>query len=202
MPDETPPQLLARATSNALWGPLRRALIDGWPVVTDWTNHDPRGNPHTSDYSPAGIPGVLPTYTPTNEVGRILGRLEPSDWPSDGLILTARLREDDYAMIISQLDPFVERVEWATALVNSNARTPFLLDRNRHGTPTLRRNHDPNAHITPLVASILTTLAGLATVRLLTPEREAELRADDNAHGIRPTEVFAIADRAGIEPND
>lgn len=202
MTDETPPQLLHRAVANALWTPLRRALQDGWPIVTDWANHDPRGNSHTSDYGPAGIPGPLPTYTPVNEVGRILGRLEPNDWPSRGLILTARLQEDDYGMIVAQLDPFTERVQWAAALVHSTARTPFLLDKNRHGTPTLRRNHDPQAHITPLVASILTTLAGLATVRLLTPEREAEHRADDNAHGIRAAEVFAIADRAGINPND
>ena len=105
-------------------------------------------------------------------------------------------------MIVSQLDPFVERIEWAQALVHSNARTPFLLDTNRHGTPVLRRNHDPMAYITPLVAGILTTLAGLATVRLLTPaEEQARLDAlhGDTPDPMRAGELFAIAQRSGID---
>ena len=72
-------KLLRRATANALWKPLRHALQDGWPIVTDWTNHDPRGNPRTPDYAPPSIQGPLPTYTPTNETGRVLGRLEAKD---------------------------------------------------------------------------------------------------------------------------
>jgi len=197
----TPPQLLHRAVSNALWLPLRRALQDGWPIHTDWESHDPRGNPRSNNgFGPTGIPGPLPTYTPLTDKGRIHGRLEHKDWPSNGLILTAKLREDDYEMIAAQLD-MTELTEWTIAWVHSNARTPFLADTNRHGMPTLRRNHDPLALITPLVRDILVTLASLAEVRLLTPaEEQARLDAlhDDTPDPIRANEVFAIAERSGV----
>jgi len=103
-------------------------------------------------------------------------------------------------MITAQLG-MTERYEWAAAWVHSNARTPFLQDANRHGTPTLRRNHDPLALITPLVADVLEALASLAEVRLLTPaEEQARLDAlrDDTPDPMRPSELFAIAQKSGI----
>lgn len=200
---DTPPQhLLHRAVSNALWLPLRRALQDGWPIVTDWENHDPRGNPRSSNgFGPTGIPGPLPTYTPLTDKGRIHGRLAPDQWPGNNHVLTAKLREDDYEMIAAQLD-MTEQYEWVKAWYHSNARTPFLADTNRHGTPVLRRNHDPLALITPLVSDVLVTLASLAEVRLLTPaEEQARLDAlhDGTPDPMRPTELFAIAQRSGID---
>lgn len=203
MTDETPPQrLLHRATSNALWLPLRRALQDGWPIHTDWESHDPRGNPRSSNgLGPTGIPGPLPNYTPLTDKGRIHGRLAPGDWPGNNHVLTAKLREDDYDMIAAQLG-MTERYEWVAAWVHSNARTPFLQDANRHGTPVLRRNHDPLALITPLVADVLVTLASLAEVRLLTPaEEQARLDAlrGDTPDPMRPSELFAIAQKSGID---
>lgn len=196
-------KLLLRAVANALWLPLRRALVDGWPVVTDWYVHDPTGQGRTSGYVTAsGLPSPTPKLEPINEVGRVMGRLEPEDWPGDGRILVARLTEDDYRMLHAQLTT-TELVEWTNAWYHGSARQPFLLDANRHGTPTLRRNHDPRALITPLVADFLAALAGLADVRLLTPAEERERLAEalrDSEDPMRPSEVFAIADRAGIEP--
>ena len=195
-------KLTRRATANALWAPLRHALQDTWPTPTNWIHHDPRGNPHTTDHQTGGIPGPLPTYTPTNETGRIIGRLDHTDWPSNGKILYARLTEDDYAMLYAKLD-MTRMYEWHTTIQHTTARVPFLLDTNRHGTPTLRRNHDPRASITPATADFLEALAALAQVRLITPEQEALIEAalitDDDP--IRATEVFAIATRAGITPD-
>jgi len=201
----TPPQLLHRATSNALWLPLRRALQDGWPIHTDWESHDPRGNPRSNNgFGATGIPGPLPTYTPLTDKGRIHGRLAPDQWPSNGLILNTRLTQPDYEMLHAQLD-MTEMYEWAAAHIHSNARVPFLQDTNRHGNPTLRRNHDPGALITPLVADFLEALAAVAQVTLLTPEQDAALEAalltdDDAPDPMRPTEAFAVAQRSGIEP--
>lgn len=196
-----------RATANALWTPLRHALMDGWPVVTDWSNHDPRGNPHSSDYNPGGVGGPEPVYLPTNEIGRVIARLEPNDWPGNGLSLAAYLLETDYDRAHATLDDQAQ-AEWVNAWAASNARQPFLVDKNRHGNPTLRRNHDPKALITSSVAAFLEAVAARAQVQLLTPEQDdAIYRAllDDAAlegkdlDRSRPSEVFAIAKRSGID---
>lgn len=195
-----------RATANAIWKPLRHALFDGWPLVTDWTHHDPRGNPHTSDLQTGGIPGPLPTYTPTNEIGRILTRLEPKDWPSNGLILNALLLETDYDRLAAQ-QTHQAYLEWTDAWGRSNARRPFLQEENRHGNPTLRRNHDPQALITQGVADFLEALADASIVTLHTPEQDAKawaalLTDDDVPERIKPAEVFAIAQKSGIDESD
>lgn len=209
-PDTPPPhdqQLLLRATANATWRPLRQALQDArWPYGgVAWIHHDPRGNPKSRDKRGGGIPGVLRTYTRANETGRVVGRLAPDHWPGGGLVLAARLTQDDYDMMHAQL-AFQEQYEWAQAIVHSTARQPFLVDVNRHGNPVLRRNHDPGALITPLVVDFLMALAGVTHVQLLTPEREAEIELallDDQIEAlpdpIRANEVFAIAQRSGLD---
>ncbi|MFA5567592.1 MAG: hypothetical protein WC972_02990 [Trueperaceae bacterium] len=198
-------KLTRRATANALWTPLRHALQYGWPTPTDWTHHDPRGNPRSSDRTTGGIPGVLPTFTPTNESGRVFGRLAPDSWPGGGLILAARLDQRDYDLLAAQLT-MQEQYEWTQAWVHSPARQPFLTDLNRHGTPTLRRNHDPQSLITPLVADFLAALAGVTHVQLLTPDEERSIElamlSGDTPDPMRAAEVFAIAQRSGIKERD
>ena len=197
-------KLLRRATANALWKPLRRALQDGWPVVTDWTNHDPRGNPRTSDLTTGGVPGPLPTYTPTNETGRVLGRLEAKDWPGNNHVLTARLWQDAYDRLHEALAPQAQH-EWLQAWTTSNAHRPFINATNRHGTATLRRNTEAEARITEATAALLEALAAAAEVQLLTVERDAEIQLallDDQIEVINATEVFAIAQKSGVKPTE
>lgn len=185
-----------RAAANAIWKPLRMAHLDGWPLApTDWRVNDPTGNPQSGRHSTTPpTPGPTPQLEPLEEIERVIGELRAADWPG-GVTLAARLTREAHDACLETVG-VQTRYEYGRALRNSTARAPFVQDTNRHGTPILRRNPDVNALITPMVAALLETLAHAAYVEVITSDLEAALITERDR--IRATEVFAIAEKAGV----
>lgn len=187
-----------RAAANALWPHLRRAITTGeWPsVTTDYRRYADVPTRHGGGHATAaGFPKQLPKYEPVQTGGRIIARIDAERWPG-GITLGAYLWRDAFELA-ETLTPPDALIELHHALLHSTARAPFILDKNRHGTPKLRRHNDPRALITLGVARALELTASLATVEVITPELENALLGDDDTHGITPSVTFAVAQRSG-----
>lgn len=184
-----------RAAANALWPHLRRAHTTGeWPTVTtDYRTYADMPPSHGGRSTAAGFPKQLPRHEPVTPGHRILARIDAEKWPGN-LTLGAYLWQDAFELA-ETLTPPTARAELHHALLHSTCRAPFILDKNRHGTPKLRRHNDPRALITLGVARALELTASLATVEVITPELDAAFLGEDT---ISPTITFAIAQRAGI----
>ncbi|HEX7000659.1 MAG TPA: hypothetical protein VF164_03095 [Trueperaceae bacterium] len=172
---------------------MTNAMSGGdWPHGTAYTVNDPTGNPRSGMHSTAsGVPGPVPRVEPLDE-GRVHAVVHPEDWPR-GVKLAVRLTKTQYEHALEEQEADTYE-EWWRALWQATTRHPFTLDHNRHGTPVLRRNpKDPL--ITPRVAAFLEHLAAVAFVEVVTPELEDALIDDLD---IRATEVFAIAEKAGL----
>lgn len=195
----TDPQLL-RAVSNALWRPLRTAIInEAWPQGTEYTVNDPTGNPTTGLHSTASNPpGPIPRVEPINDQGRIHARLPAETWPGNNE-LAIRLDEGPTTAVLETLNHRTRR-EFTLAMHYSTAKQPFVLERNRHGNLTLRRNVDPAGLITLAVAATLEGIAALAHTEVITPELEAALIGEDDIVAtIDAAAVLATLQRSGVE---
>ena len=199
---DTNRQQLHRAAAIALWPHLIHATTHGWPEVKAYTVYDPTGRGRTGGYSTASnIPGPLPKTVSVVDDGRILAELKPDKWPGNAH-LAVRLWESAYNRLHARLT-HAAQVELANAYWHDHHRRPFVQATNRHGTPVLRRQNHPDTRITQAVAAFLETVAAAADIEIVTPELEAALLTDDDVpETIRATEVFAIAQKAGIEPSE
>src|SRR5690606_33389865 len=124
-----------RAAANALWKPLRHAHLDGWPLApTTWTVRDPTGNPRTGTFSTAigfARPKSDPRTEPLEELERVRGVIEASDWPG-GVTLAVRLTREAHDAELRKVGTQT-RYEYSRALRKSNAVAPFIQAANRHG---------------------------------------------------------------------
>lgn len=190
-----------RAAANALWKPLRHAHLDGWPLApTDWRVNDPTGNPQSGRHSTTPpTPGPIPRTEPITELERVIGIVEPGDWPGE-VTLSVRLTREAHDLELAKVGTQT-RYEYSRALRKSNALAPFIQTTNRHGSPALRRNPEVAALITPLVAALLEALARAAHVEVVTGTLEEALLTERDIRraeleGMRASEVLAIGARA------
>lgn len=199
---DTNRQQLHRAAAIALWPHLIHATTHGWPEVKAYTVYDPTGRGRTGGYSTASnIPGPLPKTVSVVDDGRILAELKPDKWPGNAH-LAVRLWQSKYEALYKRL-PLTTYRELLDAYFHDHHRRPFVQATNRHGTPVLRRQNHPDTRITQAVAAFLEAVAAAADIEIVTPELEAALLTDDDVpETIRATEVFAIAQKAGIEPSE
>lgn len=184
-----------RAAANALWPHLRRAHNTGeWPAVTtDYRTFCDMPPSHGGRSTASGFRKQLPRHEPISPGYRILARIDHDRWPGNVTLGVYLWKEA--AELAETLTPPRALAELHAAYRDSTARAPFILDRNRHNTPVLRRHNDPRALITLGVARALELTASLATVEVITPELDAAFLGEDT---INPTITFAIAQRAGI----
>lgn len=149
--------LTARAAANALWSRLKR-----------WSWTPAKATRDLADYGDR--PSITTTAATITHVARSLDQeviysrpyieatLYPSEWPG-GLSLMIHLDQADAEAAIPPADPSAT----IDQLKACHCRTPFLIAKNRHGSPKYRRNiEDP--FLTPELAETIERIARAANI--------------------------------------